>query len=85
MKAVVEYYLGKNSILIIPSVSLDSKELKDWLSPIWTILIDSIRVKFPPHQGFNDKLITVVGFLKPEVIDKIALQNNSNKKKPMQI
>jgi len=64
-KSILEYRRGKNIALIIPSCCLDNKDLRRWIKPIWTKIIPSIRVKFPPHDRKYNKAITVIGFLQP--------------------
>jgi hypothetical protein len=82
-KAVLEYRRGKNIVLIIPSICLDNKNLSRWLKPIWTLIIPSIRERFAPHKHKCNKPITVIGFLQPQMIEKIMRKNYEQRNKKL--
>lgn len=80
-KGVLEYRREKNIVMIIPSICLDNKNLRRWLKLIQTKINTRIRVGFSPHQHKYNKQITVIGFLQPQIIEKIIRKNDDQRNK----
>ena len=76
VKAAIEYFKVKNSILVIPSISLDNPNINKFLRNIWTEVILAIRIRYSPHEKIYEKTIIVIGFLQPEIIDSKAHKND---------
>ena len=75
VKAAIEYFKGKNSILVISSISLDNPNINKFLRNIWMEVRPAIRIRSSPHEKIYEKTITVIGFLQPEIIDSKAHKN----------
>jgi len=50
LKSVLEYRKGKNVVLIIPLISLENEDIKEWLDLIFEDIIPAVQVTFSPQK-----------------------------------